>query len=375
MSVLPRWGLVSAAPHEFLVHLRRGEVVTAKQGGSCFRWPGDTVALVDTSVHRLSFTADQITREKTGVEVTGLAVVRIVEPLLAYRMLNLQAPDQHLRILEEMLRGATRRLVANLTLEDCLTRRKDALADELLEEIAPIVGGAGAVDDGTHTGWGVAIDTIEVQDVRVLSDHVFAKLQSTYRQSLAKEALEAEAAVEARRAELQEAGEREAERRRRELLALQEARVAEQRRRQLEQVDHEAAVAQRKLEDALAQKAREAQAEQALREARRAGDLADATHALEVARHDVESTRLRGLTAAEVHAAQRAALDVVSPARLQEVLYTETLPEVARAFADSFDRIVVTGASDLSVLGQGVGQVVSTLQALGVGLPGADTAG
>ncbi len=375
MSVLPRWGLVSAAPHEFLVHLRRGEVVTAKQGGSCFRWPGDTVALVDTSVHRLSFTADQITREKTGVEVTGLAVVRIVEPLLAYRMLNLQAPDQHLRILEEMLRGATRRLVANLTLEDCLTRRKDALADELLEEIAPIVGGAGAVDDGTHTGWGVAIDTIEVQDVRVLSDDVFAKLQSTYRQSLAKEALEAEAAVEARRAELQEAGEREAERRRRELLALQEARVAEQRRRQLEQVDHEAAVAQRKLEDALAQKAREAEAEHALREARRAGDLADATHALEVARHDAESTRLRGLTAAEVHAAQRAALDVVSPARLQEVLYTETLPEVARAFADSFDRIVVTGASDLSVLGQGVGQVVSTLQALGVGLPGADAAG
>jgi len=375
MSVLPRWGLVSAAPHEFLVHLRRGEVVTAKQGGSCFRWPGDTVALVDTSVHRLSFTADQITREKTGVEVTGLAVVRIVEPLLAYRMLNLQAPDQHLRILEEMLRGATRRLVANLTLDDCLTRRKDALADELLEEIAPIVGGAGAVDDGTHTGWGVAIDTIEVQDVRVLSNDVFAKLQSTYRQSLAREALEAEAAVEARRAELQEAGDREAERRRRELLALQEARVAEQRRRQLEQVDHEAAVAQRKLEDALAQKAREAEAEHALREARRAGDLADATHALEVARHDAESTRLRGLTAAEVHAAQRAALDVVSPARLQEVLYTETLPEVARAFADSFDRIVVTGASDLSVLGQGVGQVVSTLQALGVGLPGVDAAG
>ncbi len=59
----------------------------------------------------------------------------------------------------------------------------------------------------------------------------------------------------------------------------------------------------------------------------------------------------------------------VSEAPLQELLLTETMPEVARAFAGSFERIVVTGASDLSVLGQGVGQVVGTLQALGVKLP------
>ena len=32
--------------------------------------------------------ADQITREKAGVEVTGLAVYRIVEPELTYKMLN-----------------------------------------------------------------------------------------------------------------------------------------------------------------------------------------------------------------------------------------------------------------------------------------------
>jgi len=110
----------------------------------------------------------------------------------------------------------------------------------------------------------VAIDTIEVQDVRVLSEDVFAKLQAPFREVLAREALEAEATVEAR----------------------------------------------------------------------------------------------------------RAAQDGVSAERLQELLYTVTLPEVARAYADSFESIVVTGASDLSVLGQGVGQVVATLQALGVGLPG-----
>jgi len=369
MSV-PRFGFVSAAPHEFLVHLRRGEVVSAKQGGSCFLWPGDAVACVDTSVQRLQFTADQITREKVGVEVTGLAVVRVVEPLLAYRMLDLGSPDRHLAILGEMLRGATRRLVANLTLEDCLTRRKDALADELLAEIAPIVGGDGSVDDATRTGWGVAVDTIEVQDVRVLSDDVFAKLQAPFREELTREALEAEAVVQARREELQEARDRETERRKRELLALQDARVDEQRRRQLDQVAHQAAVERRQLDESLARAARQAEADRAQEAARRESALADATHRLEVARHDADAARLTGLVEAEVETARRAAHDGVSAARLQELLYTVTLPQVARAYADSFDSIVVTGASDLSVLGQGVGQVVATLQALGVSLPG-----
>lgn len=371
MSVVPGWGWVRAAPHEFLVLLRRGEVVMARQGGACFRWPGDTVARVDTSVHRLSFTADQITREKTGVSVTGLAVVRIVEPLLAYRMLNLAEPGEHLRILEEMLRGATRRLVANLTLEDCLTRRKDALADELLAEIAPVVGGVGSEADGTRTGWGVAIDTIEVQDVRVLSEEVFGQLQAPYRQALAKDALEAEAAVLARQAELEEARAREAERRERELQALQEARLAAQRQRQLDQGAHEEALAQQKLDAALARRTREAEAEATLAEARRTGAEAEAVHRLAVARHDADALRLRGEAEAEVEKARRAAVDQVSEARLQELLVTVTLPEVARAYADSFDQIVVTGASDLSVLGQGVAQVVATLQAFGVALPSA----
>lgn len=39
-----------------------------------------------TTIQKLQLTADQVTREKVGVEVTGLAVYRIVDPLLAFRM-------------------------------------------------------------------------------------------------------------------------------------------------------------------------------------------------------------------------------------------------------------------------------------------------
>jgi uncharacterized membrane protein YqiK len=64
---------------------RNGEVLRAQQGGSVWKWPSDTVARIDTSVHRLQFTADQITRERVGVQVTGLAVFRIVAQLAMER--------------------------------------------------------------------------------------------------------------------------------------------------------------------------------------------------------------------------------------------------------------------------------------------------
>ena len=79
-----RWGFVTAKPSEYLVHVRRGKVrhSSSGQGASCFKWPWDAVAIVPTSFQRLMFRADQVTREKVGVEIVGLAVYRIAEPLI-----------------------------------------------------------------------------------------------------------------------------------------------------------------------------------------------------------------------------------------------------------------------------------------------------
>jgi flotillin len=77
------------------------------------------VAIIPTTINRVHFTADQITLEKVGVQITGLAVYRIVEPELTFRMLNFsyseRASEKLGDILQEMFIGATRRLVANLT--------------------------------------------------------------------------------------------------------------------------------------------------------------------------------------------------------------------------------------------------------------------
>lgn len=195
-----RWGLVSAQPSEFLIRMRGGKVVASGQGASSFKWPWDSVAIVPTTAQPLHFTADQVTSEKVGVRVTGVAVYRIADPLIAFKMFNFSFPEraqEKLRsMLEEMFVGGTRRLVANLTVEHCLTRRKDALASELMREIAPVVGGTGRVEDRTVRGWGVVIDSIEVQDVRVMSQAVFANMQARFRQEQERVAREAELSKE-----------------------------------------------------------------------------------------------------------------------------------------------------------------------------------
>jgi flotillin len=194
---MKRWGRISARPSEYLIHMRRGKVLpeSSGQGASCFKFPADSVAVVPTTVQKLKFTADQVTREKVGIEVTGLAVYRIADPLIAFRMLNFSYPERAQeklqQLLVEMFVGAARRLVANLTVEDCLTRRKEGIAEELMREIAPVVSGQGRIEDETDRGWGIVIDTIEIQDVRVLSPAVFINMQAPYRHTQEQKAREA----------------------------------------------------------------------------------------------------------------------------------------------------------------------------------------
>jgi uncharacterized membrane protein YqiK len=192
------WGFISAKPSEFLIRMRGGEVTTSGQGRTVFKWPWESVAVVPTTVQRLHFVADQITREKVGVKVTGIAVYRIAEPLIAFRMLNFSFPERAqeklAEMMEELCTGASRRLIANLTVEQCLTQRKAALAGELIREIAPVVEGQGRLEDTTSRGWGLVVDTIEIQDVRVMSQGVFANMQAPFREDQARVAREAELA-------------------------------------------------------------------------------------------------------------------------------------------------------------------------------------
>lgn len=326
MTDVPRWGRVTAGANEFLIQLRDGKVVRAGQGLSCFKWPADSVTIVPTSMARLAFVADQVTVEKVGVEVRGLAVYRIAEPLLAFRMLDLDRTSLT-EILRDMFVGATRRIVASQTLDACIKHRKEEIASALMAEIAPVLAGEGSASDTNAAGWGVVIDTIEIQDVRVLSKEVFQRLQAPYREKLALEALIAEEHVFEERARIEQGRRRAAEQAHRELMEEEEQRIAAERRRAEEARRHEDELAARRLEGELARARRKAEADRE----RTAIELAAKREAA-----DAEAAMI---------AATRAAYGDLTEARLREIMITETMPELARAFRGSFDRVHVTATN------------------------------
>lgn len=334
---LKRWGLMTARPSEFLIRMNGGRVVQAGQGASCFKWPWESVAIIPTTIQRIHFTADQVTSEKVGVQVTGVAVYRIADPLVAFKMLNFsfaeRAGEKLEMMLGEMFVGAVRRLVANLTVEQCLTRRKEGLATELMREIAPVVSGVGRLEDRADKGWGVVIDTIEVQDVRVLSRAVFANMQARFRQEQEQKAREAELqkerAVRLSEAEAQRqieltkvATERE----------IRTERMTAEEQAALNKLAAEARVAEARLQAETEAKQRRAEAEE---RARLEAIAAEQRTAQAKIAAEIERQRLEAQAQAERDAAtQRAQLEAVAAAARLEQARIQAEADKARLEAE-----------------------------------------
>lgn len=406
---IKRWGYVRAKPSEFLVHVRGGQVRSAStgQGGACWKWPWDSVAVIPTSLQQLRFRADQVTLERVGIEVVGLAVYRIAEPLIAYRVLNFSFPERAQEKLEETLTsmfvGAARRLVANLSLDDCLQKRKGALAAELLREVAPVVSGEGRLEDTTRQGWGIVIDTIEIQEVRVLSDVVFSQMQAPFRAAIDRRAREAhaEAAKEiaTREAACNQAIEeariqsalvvadrkrelavqqldmqREEKMRRakaeRELaeLTLVEQAAIEQRKAKIELEAQEAATQRRMRAEELRQQEARAELEAfaiVAEAAARKAELERAAMMLEVERRKAlaEVLRIEGESAAEVALANARAEATLLEAKARGRL-AERLPDLAQAMGSRIGEVKVThiGGDASGAFGALTGAVQSVME-------------
>lgn len=383
---LKRWGFIGAKPSEYLVCTRRGEIDRRRsgQGVRIFKRPWETIAIVPTTLQRIEFVADQITREHVGVSVAGIAVYRIAAPELAFRVLNFTygeaASEKLAATLREMFVGAARRLVANLSLEECLTKRKETIASFLMEEIAPVVGGEGAPDDTTVRGWGVVIDTIEIQQVTIQSEQVFNHLQAPFRAEIAARA---------------------------ELAELERARQVAERRAQTERLSQEAQLESVRSTRALRARTEAEAAEVESREAtrrvealHRAGLLEqERAHALALQRLAAEAEVRRAQAGVEHELRQREAeardlesqLEAAAQRRLAEIelllaqsrtlreLVSQALPQLAAALQPHAQTLHVThigGAGEaggpLAAVPQAVGQILALAQSFGLELPKRD---
>ncbi|MGE5184454.1 MAG: SPFH domain-containing protein [Acidobacteriota bacterium] len=375
---LKRWGFVGAKPSEYLVVTRGGHIDRKRsgQGARVFKWPWHSIAIVPTTLQRIEFTADQVTRERVGVAVTGIAVYRIAEPLLAFRVLNFTFPEAAAEKLAETLRemfvGSARRLIANLSLDDCLTRRKETIAGFLMDEIAPVVGGEGSPADTTTKGWGVVIDTIEIQQVKIQSPHVFAHLQAPYRAEIAARAEQAQLehqratrALKARtEAEATEVEAREAARRAEMKAAADVAAMAAERTRA--EAAQRAAVLELEHERALEQAKQEAAQERDRKQAELALELRRSDAEMRDHEHQLEATHQRRLAEIEQLLAQQ---------RTLRDLVTHGLPEIARALQHSFGTVHYTqiggdaASGPLSAVPAALGQLLAIARSFGLELP------
>lgn len=416
-----RWGRVSAKPSEYLIKLRRGKVVAQGAGLSVRLWPADTCTILPTSIQRTSFVADQITAEKVGVAVTGIAVFRIADPMLAFRMLDFtegsDGVDQLATILREMFIGAARRLVANMSVDQCLTQRKESIAQELMREIQPVVSGSGRPDDGTDRGWGVVIDTIEIQDVRILSEKVFADLQAPYRCSLElerrkstverdlqihqrevgarREMLEVDQDLRRRQAEaaeqtsLEDLAQQErlqraqAEMEQRLAASQLEAHLAHQQRsRTMAEAEHETAQREAEQRSLLEQQQAREEAQLAVQRAEQDADLrsmqlqrqlAVAELEAQLALHQTETERVRQELKLRLRRGERELDNLFSDERLRHELITTALPAVAQAFARSLGQVNLTrfvsdGSTGKGGLAETVAQLLEVARGCGVDL-------
>lgn len=171
---------ITPMPNEFVVHTRRGKVKHIGLGVSFFYSSiFDTYVLFPSAVQKVLFGAMQVTKENQGIEVSGFVIWRIVDLEKAYKALDTSGAttvEKTSIYLGEICESVVRHSVANMTIEEVL-RKRESIMGSLKEQLTEVVG-----------GWGLDIETVEIKEVKILSETVFGNMQTTFREKLRLEA-------------------------------------------------------------------------------------------------------------------------------------------------------------------------------------------
>jgi len=165
---------VAVNPQDYVVHTRRGKIKTKGLGKGFFYVLGlDKYVIIPSTAQRVNFTADQITLENQGVEVMGFAVWKVADPEKAYLNFDFRNPVEALErittYMTDMVESAIRHHVSNMKVEEVL-RKRGSIILRLKQELQFITD-----------RWGLEFDTIEIKNVRIFSEALFANMQAPFR--------------------------------------------------------------------------------------------------------------------------------------------------------------------------------------------------
>jgi flotillin len=162
---------VEAKPNEWLLIIRDGKLVKSGIGLKAYLGLTDSYVKFPSKVERVTFTANNVTREMQGVIITGFAFWSVYRdgdgPFRCYKYMEGGDANRNVNaICESVLRN----LIANSTLSEVLRNRKH-LRDNMVNDLKD-----------QFKGWGIWLETVEITEVKISSDKLFKDLQAEFRQ-------------------------------------------------------------------------------------------------------------------------------------------------------------------------------------------------
>lgn len=170
---------VQAEANEWLLVIRNGDLLKKGIGLSSWTMPGDQTVTFPSLINQVNFTAQQVSAEMQGIEVTGMLIWSVYRdetgPMDCYKFfgddLKKDTPTVANSKIESMAVAIIRDRIANLTINDILKNRSK-LRGGVKDEMQKVL-----------TGWGIWLETCEIQDVKISSRSLFANLQTEFREA------------------------------------------------------------------------------------------------------------------------------------------------------------------------------------------------
>ncbi|CAL5998523.1 SPFH_domain/Band 7 family protein [Hexamita inflata] len=161
----------SANPNEWLLIIQNGKLKKAGVGLKALVWPTQTAVKFPSAIQRIEFSANNVTKEMQGIEVSGFAIWSVNRegdgPFKSYKYTQDGNANGNV---QTMCESIVRHEIANHSMQEILTNRnmlRDEMKDDLQKQL---------------TGWGIWLETVEITVVRICSNSLFEDLQAEFRQ-------------------------------------------------------------------------------------------------------------------------------------------------------------------------------------------------
>jgi len=178
------WMTVVVPPNMLVVHTRRGKAEPLHVGlGVSFRYDPrkDAFLVIPAAVQTLIINARCISAERQGILVQAYVQWIVDDVRTAYRKLDFSDRGDPMRIvniqLREQAEAAIKDKVATMPIDEILSD-KQPIIEELTLRLRSVAEGAG---QGTDSGLGLKIVTVQIKEAVVSSTRLWENLQKPFR--------------------------------------------------------------------------------------------------------------------------------------------------------------------------------------------------